>query len=121
MLAQRVAPAVVGVPLILGLIVWGGPAYSLAVAAVLVVAALEFFAAADPQGPPPTTTIEARRLLVRPPLALLAARGGRRSGPPGQHPVHGSPGILFRDMGHPVAGHSAPRSPLVGAISCLPR
>ncbi len=75
MLAQRVATAVVGVPVILGLIVWGGPAYSLAVAAVLVVAALEFFAAADPQGPPPSTTIEALRLLVSRPLALLGAVG----------------------------------------------
>lgn len=49
MLAQRVATTLVGVPVILGLIAWGGVAYSLAVAAVLVLAALELFLATDPQ------------------------------------------------------------------------
>ena len=48
MLVQRVATALVGVPVILGLIAWGGVAYSLAVAAILVAAALEFFATTDP-------------------------------------------------------------------------
>ncbi len=54
MLAQRVATALIGVPVILGLIVWGGVvAYSIAVAIILAAAALEFFAATDPAPPPP--------------------------------------------------------------------
>src|SRR3972149_2870190 len=52
MLAQRVATALVGVPIILSLIAWGGVAYSLAVAAILVLATLEFFAATDPERSP---------------------------------------------------------------------
>ncbi len=54
MLAQRVATALIGAPVILGLIVWGGVvAYSIAVAIILAAAALEFFAATDPDPPPP--------------------------------------------------------------------
>ncbi|MBI2914045.1 MAG: phosphatidate cytidylyltransferase [Chloroflexi bacterium] len=55
MLAQRVATAIVGVPVILGLILWGGVAYSVAVAVILTIAALEFFAATDPQSQEPGT------------------------------------------------------------------
>ncbi len=54
MLAQRVATALIGLPAILGLIVWGGViAYSIAVAIILAAAALEFFATTDPAPPPP--------------------------------------------------------------------
>ncbi|HEU4758446.1 MAG TPA: phosphatidate cytidylyltransferase [Dehalococcoidia bacterium] len=70
MLAQRVATAVVGIPVILALILLGGVPFSLAVAAVLAVAALEFFAATDPQRPQGRTGLAAFRQRL---LALLAA------------------------------------------------
>ncbi len=71
MLAQRVATALIGVPAILGLIVWGGAAYSVAVAAILVVAALEFFAAADPERP--AAQRGRRPILNQRPIAFLGA------------------------------------------------
>jgi len=72
MLAQRVATALVGVPVILGLIVLGGVPYSLAVAAILVLAALEFFAATDPERSPQQRG-GLLRLLEQRPTALLGA------------------------------------------------
>jgi len=85
MLAQRVATAIVGVPVILGLILWGGVAYSVAVGVILTIAALEFFAATDPEhfGSARPEPVEGRapsflqrglsRLLKQRPPALLAA------------------------------------------------
>ena len=73
MLAQRVATALIGVPVILGLIAWGGVAYSLAVAAILTTAALEFFAATDPQGGRSRLPRGLARLLQQRPPALLGA------------------------------------------------
>src|SRR3990172_1612868 len=55
MLAQRVAVAIVGTPVIVGLTLVGGPAFSVAAGVVLTVAALEFFSATDqarPEGAP---------------------------------------------------------------------
>jgi phosphatidate cytidylyltransferase len=49
MLAQRVATAVVGIPIILAVVLIGGPLYALVAAAILALAALEFFAATDPE------------------------------------------------------------------------
>jgi len=78
MLAQRVATALIGIPVILGLIAWGGVAYSLAVAAILVLAALEFFAATDHQRAAPAARSSPTRLNFSPylkwrPLAFLGA------------------------------------------------
>ena len=49
MLLQRVITAVIGIPIIFGLIVLGGVAYSIAVGVILILAALEFFSATDPE------------------------------------------------------------------------
>ena len=49
MLAQRVATAVVGIPIILAVVLIGGLLYALVAAAILGLAALEFFAATDPE------------------------------------------------------------------------
>jgi phosphatidate cytidylyltransferase len=51
MLPQRVAVAIVGTPVIVGLTLLGGPLFSLAIGAALTVAALEFFSATDPAHP----------------------------------------------------------------------
>jgi phosphatidate cytidylyltransferase len=51
MLAQRAAVAAVGVPVIVGLILIGGPLYAAVVGIFLVIAALEFYAATDPEAP----------------------------------------------------------------------
>ena len=51
MLAQRVAVAIVGTPVIVGLTLIGGPAFSVAAGLVLTIAALEFFSATDPARP----------------------------------------------------------------------
>jgi phosphatidate cytidylyltransferase len=48
MLPQRVAASVVGIPVIIGLTLLGGPVFTVAAAIALVVAALEFYAATDP-------------------------------------------------------------------------
>ncbi len=55
MLLQRVAVSIVGIPVIIGLTLLGGPLFTTVAAAVLVVAALEFYAATDPApgGPRP--------------------------------------------------------------------
>jgi phosphatidate cytidylyltransferase len=50
MLAQRVATAVIGIPLLLATIFIGGALYTIAVAAILTIAALEFYAATDHSG-----------------------------------------------------------------------
>ena len=78
MLAQRVATTLIGVPLILGLIAWGGVPYSLAVAAILVLASLELFAATDPERPPAPASHPSLRRALSPLLqqrapALLGA------------------------------------------------
>ena len=52
MLPLRVATAVVGVPVVIALIWWGGAGYSVAVGVVLTVAALEFYAAVAPASAP---------------------------------------------------------------------
>ena len=67
MLPQRVAAAVVGIPVIVGLVLLGGPAYTAAVAFVLAVAALEFFSATDPAASGPRGLFEQR------PLGLIGA------------------------------------------------
>jgi len=82
MLLLRVATSVVGVPIIIALIWWGGAGYSVAVGVVLVVAALEFYAAVAPvSGNPslaenPLAAVARRplpRLLNQRPLSLLGA------------------------------------------------
>lgn len=82
MLPQRVAAALVGVPIILAVIALGGALYSLATALILVLAALELLAATDPR---PASTPEQRGpsllarallpLLRQRPIALVAAGG----------------------------------------------
>lgn len=69
MLPQRVAAAVVGIPVIVGLILLGGPAYTIAAGVVLVLAALEFYSTTDPAAPEP------RGLLSQRPLGLIGAAG----------------------------------------------
>jgi phosphatidate cytidylyltransferase len=70
MLAQRVATAVVGIPVILVVTLIGGVLYTVIVAAILAVAALEFFAATDPE--PAEAGSAGRRGMFspRPPAAL---------------------------------------------------
>jgi phosphatidate cytidylyltransferase len=78
MLAQRVATAVVGIPLILAAILIGGAVYAIAVAVILVIAALEFYAATDPDDGGQRTAdsrSEAARMLM-PRLAALVATTG---------------------------------------------
>lgn len=48
MLPQRVAVSIVGIPVIIGLILLGGPPYTVVVGLVLAMAALEFYPATDP-------------------------------------------------------------------------
>ena len=66
MLLLRVATSVVGVPIIIALIWWGGAGYSVAVGVVLAVAALEFYTAVAPASGNPS--------LAENPLAALARR-----------------------------------------------
>ena len=66
MLLVRVATAVVGVPIIIALIWWGGAGYSVAVGVVLAAAALEFYTAVAPATGNPS--------LAENPLAALARR-----------------------------------------------
>jgi len=82
MLPVRVATAIVGVPIIIALIWWGGAGYSVAVGVILVIAALEFYAAVDPAprntslAENPLAAIAQRplpRLLNQRPLGLLGA------------------------------------------------
>src|SRR3989304_3403303 len=49
MLPQRVAVAAVGIPVIVGLPLLGGPAFAVAAGFVLTFAALEFYVATDPE------------------------------------------------------------------------
>ncbi|MEE8385116.1 MAG: phosphatidate cytidylyltransferase [Dehalococcoidia bacterium] len=48
MLLQRVAVSIVGLPIIIGLTLLGGPLFTIAAGLVLVIAALEFYPATDP-------------------------------------------------------------------------
>ena len=48
MLLQRVAVSIVGIPVIIGLTLLGGPPFTVAAGLVLVIAALEFYPATDP-------------------------------------------------------------------------
>jgi len=82
MLPVRVATAIVGVPIIIALICWGGAGFSVAVGVILVIAALEFYAAVDPAprntslAENPLAAIAQRplpRLLNQRPLGLLGA------------------------------------------------
>jgi phosphatidate cytidylyltransferase len=82
MLPVRVATAIVGVPIIIALIWWGGAGFSVAVGVILVIAALEFYAAVDPAprnaslAENPLAAIAQRplpRLLNQRPLGLLGA------------------------------------------------
>ena len=73
MLAQRVATAVVGIPLILAAILLGGPVYTIPVAVILTIAALEFYAATDPV---PHEAAAGVDRIFRPRLAALVAAAG---------------------------------------------
>jgi len=66
MLPLRVATAIVGVPVVIALIWWGGAGYSVALGVILAVAALEFYAAVAPASTNPS--------LAENPLAALAQR-----------------------------------------------
>ncbi|MFQ6019208.1 MAG: phosphatidate cytidylyltransferase [Dehalococcoidia bacterium] len=77
MLPQRVASAVVGVPVIIGIILLGGIGYSVALAFVLAVAALEFFAFLISPDSEPTTS---PRPLASPLSALERLLGQRPLG-----------------------------------------
>src|SRR3990172_56134 len=61
MLPQRVAVAAVGIPVIIGLTLLGGPVFAIAAGFVLTFAALEFYVATDPElaGRPPGPTAPA--------------------------------------------------------------
>jgi phosphatidate cytidylyltransferase len=69
MLLQRVAAAIVGVPLIVATILLGGPVYAIVAGFVLTFAALELLAATDP------ATGDHRGPLSQRPLAFIAAAG----------------------------------------------
>jgi len=73
MLAQRVATAAVGIPLILGAILIGGAVYAIAVAVILTIAALEFYAATDLV---PHDSASGAVRIFRPRLAALVATCG---------------------------------------------
>jgi phosphatidate cytidylyltransferase len=49
MLLQRVLTAIVGIPIIVGLVLLGGVLYAAVVAAILILGTLEFYAATDPE------------------------------------------------------------------------
>jgi len=66
MLPLRVATAIVGVPVVIALIWWGGVGYSVVVGVILAVAALEFYAAVAPAPSNPS--------LIENPLPALARR-----------------------------------------------
>ncbi len=77
MLAQRVATAVIGIPIIIAAILIGGLLYIVAVAAILTIAALEFFAATDPEGRAQSEGQAPRaRGMFNPRLPALVATGG---------------------------------------------
>jgi len=78
MLAQRVATAAVGIPIILAVTLVGGPLYIIVAAAILGVAALEFFAATDPEAHVRTEgqTPHAQRGLFTPRLPARVATIG---------------------------------------------
>ncbi|MCH8346099.1 MAG: phosphatidate cytidylyltransferase [Chloroflexi bacterium] len=71
MLPQRVAVSIVGIPVIIGLTLLGGPLFTIIAGFVLIVAALEFYAATDPT----SAGSQTRHLLDQRPLALIGAAG----------------------------------------------
>jgi len=71
MLPQRVAVSIVGIPVIVGLTLLGGPLFTIVAGFLLTVAALEFYAATDPTSAGSRT----HHLLNQRPLALIGAAG----------------------------------------------
>ncbi len=71
MLPQRVAVSIVGIPVIVGLTLLGGPLFTIVAGFVLTVAALEFYAATDPA----SAGGETHRLLDQRLLGLIGAAG----------------------------------------------
>lgn len=67
MLAQRLLTAAIGIPIILAVVLLGGPLYTLVAAAILAIAAVELVAALDPY--------PGRSLWQPRPTALVAAAG----------------------------------------------
>ena len=83
MLLLRVATAIVGVPVVIALIWWGGAGYSVAVGVILAVAALEFYAAVAPTSTNPSLTenpLAALALAAVLPSLWLIARGETERG-----------------------------------------
>ena len=70
MLRQRVAVAIVGIPVTIGLTLLGGPLFTIAAGFVFAVAALEYYAVTDP-----TSTAGSRRLFDPRLLGLIGAAG----------------------------------------------
>ena len=76
MLVQRVASALVGIPVVVALILIGGTPYTAAAALILTLGALEFFAITDPERSiPPRTRLQytTRPFFQQRPPALLGA------------------------------------------------
>ncbi len=71
MLPQRVAVSIVGIPVIVGLTLLGGPLFTIFAGFVLTVAALEFYAATDPTH----ASSQTHHILGQRPLALIGAAG----------------------------------------------
>ncbi len=63
MLPQRVAVSIVGIPVIIGLTLLGGPLFAIVAGFVLTLAALEFYAATDPAISGPDRPLSRQRLL----------------------------------------------------------
>ncbi len=72
MLLQRVAVSIVGIPVIIGLTLLGGPVFTIAAGVIFTIAALEFYAATDPQSSGSGRT---RRLFDLRLLSLIGAGG----------------------------------------------
>ncbi len=70
MLLQRVAVSIVGIPVIIGLTLLGGPLFTIVAGFLFTVAALEFYAATDP-----ASTAGTRRLFDPRLMALIGAAG----------------------------------------------
>ena len=77
MLVQRIATAAVGIPIIIALIILGGPTYVIVVAAILAITTIEFFnALGNPEAPASEATFTDRLsnvFLKQRPIAYLAA------------------------------------------------
>ncbi len=72
MLAQRVAVSIVGIPVIIGVTLLGGPLFTVVAAIALTIAALEFYVSTDPTATAngPTRHLQDQRL-----LGLIGAAG----------------------------------------------